>query len=62
MYTDYAYSLRIIGRYHILFLKDGFTVGVHYKGYARKGMAERIGEKLKAEGYCEDFKVVDTEA
>lgn len=60
MYSDNIY--RIDGRYHIFLCDENGNVhGVHYKGYARKGMAERVAKTLVTNGYCKTYKIFDTE-
>ena len=60
MYSFYHY--RIEGRYHVLLCdENGNCHGVHYKGYARKGMADRIGREQVEKGYCKTYKILDTE-
>ena len=51
----------IRGRYHILLKTNGKVHGVHYKGYERKGMADRVAKTLVENGYCEDYEIFDTE-
>ena len=62
---DLMYSFhefRIEGRYHIFLCDEkGHVHGVHYKGYARKGMAEKVAKTLVDNGYCKTYQIYDTE-